>query len=366
MHKYSQKIRMVVLSTVLSALFPGMLNAQMSEENRQTLQTAENQFISIVAVGDIMMGSTYPVISLPPDDGKGLFTALEKELKKGDIVFGNLEGPFVDNGLPVKCKSKSPFCFEFLTPTRYVAHLKDAGFTTINIANNHTFDCGIKGVDNTISVLRSAGIEAIGGINTTRIFLKNKSVVFAGFSFTLNDHAYSINDIDTAKNIVKKLKDENDIVIVSFHGGSEGKSATRLSGKDEMFLGENRGNVTNFSRSIIDVGADLVLGHGPHVLRALELYKGKFIAYSLGNFLTYKLFNTAGPNSLSVILTLRINAINGDFIDGTLIPLKLNRDGLPEIDPSGEAIALLKRLSREDIRDNPLLVDEKNGSISPL
>jgi poly-gamma-glutamate capsule biosynthesis protein CapA/YwtB (metallophosphatase superfamily) len=107
-----------------------------------------------------------------------------KGLKKGDIVFGNLEGPFIDNSFPAKCKNKSPYCFEFLIPTRYVAYLRDAGFTTISIANNHTFDCGIKGVDNTISVLRNAGIEAIGGINTARIFLKDKSVVFVGFSFT--------------------------------------------------------------------------------------------------------------------------------------------------------------------------------------
>ena len=157
------------------------------------------------------------------------------------------------------------------------------------------------------------------------MFVKGKHVAVAGFSFTLSDHAYSIHDIDMAKDIVRKLKEENDIVIVSFHGGAEGRSATRLSNVNEIFLGEPRGNVMKFSRSVIDAGADLVLGHGPHVLRALEVYTGKLIAYSLGNFLTYKMFNVKGPNGLSAILTIRMNANNGEFTDGTLIPLKAHK-----------------------------------------
>ena len=167
-----------------------------------------------------------------------------------------------------------------------------------------------------------------------------------------------------AKDIVRKLKEENDIVIVSFHGGAEGKSATRLSNVNEKFLGESRGNVMKFSRSVIDAGADLVLGHGPHVLRALEVYKGKLIAYSLGNFLTYSMFNVKGPSGLSAILTIRMNAQNGEFTDGTLIPLKLTKDGIPEIDPSGEATKLVKKLTKQDIKTRALIIDEATGSLS--
>jgi hypothetical protein len=167
-----------------------------------------------------------------------------------------------------------------------------------------------------------------------------------------------------ARDIVGKLKEENDIVIVSFHGGAEGKSATRLSNINEKFLGESRGNVMKFSRSVIDSGADLVLGHGPHVLRALEVYKGKLIAYSLGNFQTYSMFNVKGPSGLSVILSIRMATKNGEFTDGTLIPLKLTKDGIPEIDPSGEATKLVRKLTRLDIKSRALIIDEIVGSLT--
>jgi hypothetical protein len=119
-----------------------------------------------------------------------------------------------------------------------------------------------------------------------------------------------------------------------------------------------------FSRSVIDAGADLVLGHGPHVLRALEVYKSKLIAYSLGNFLTYSMFNVKGPNGLSAILTIRMNTKNGEFADGTLVPLKLTKDGIPEIDPLAEATTLVKKLSRQDIKSRALIIDETRGSLS--
>jgi hypothetical protein len=167
-----------------------------------------------------------------------------------------------------------------------------------------------------------------------------------------------------AQEIVKKLKEENDIVIVSFHGGGEGKSALHIFNTNEKFLGEKRGNVMQFSRAVIDAGADLVLGHGPHVLRALEVYKGKFIAYSLGNFLTYKLFNMKGMNSLSAILTIKIDARTGAFTGGTVIPVKLSKHGIPELDSRGEATKLLKRLTATDIRDSVLAINEETGALS--
>ena len=78
-----------------------------------------------------------------------------------------------------------------------------------------------------------------------------------------------------------------DIVIVSFHGGAEGSEYTNITKKTEIFLGENRGNPYEFSRVAIDAGADVIFGHGPHVTRSMDIYKNRFIAYSLGNFATY-------------------------------------------------------------------------------
>jgi poly-gamma-glutamate capsule biosynthesis protein CapA/YwtB (metallophosphatase superfamily) len=364
MRANDKRIRIAAISVLSLVLVSGFLLAQSIEKEDPAPKVNNDSYITITAVGDIMMGSTYPSDHLPPEDGKGIFAGVREKLKAGDIVFGNLEGPLIDNGTPVKCKNKTSQCFEFVTPTRYAGHLKDAGFSVMNIANNHTFDCGVTGAENTINTLKTVNIEATGGATIARVFVKGKHVVVVGFSFMLSDNAYSIHDIDMAKDIVKKLKEENDIVIVSFHGGAEGRSATRLTNVNEMFLGEPRGNVMKFSRSVIDAGADLVLGHGPHVLRAIEVYRGKLIAYSLGNFLTYKMFNVKGPNGLSAILTIRMNADNGEFADGILIPLKLTKDGIPEIDPSGEAIKLLKELTRQDIKSKALTIDETTGSLS--
>jgi poly-gamma-glutamate capsule biosynthesis protein CapA/YwtB (metallophosphatase superfamily) len=345
-------------------LLSSLLQAQPLEKNGPLPENHEDDRLVIVAVGDIMMGSTHPSNMHPPEDGKGIFSGVLEKLKPGDIVFGNLEGPLIDQGAPKKCTTKLPQCYEFITPARYAGHLKDAGFNVMNIANNHTFDCGVAGVESTANALKTAGIEVTGGATIARMSVKGKQVAIVAFSFTLSEYAYSILDIDMAKEIVKKLKEENDIVIVSFHGGAEGKSAIRTLNVNEKFLDEHRGNVVKFSRSVIDAGADLVLGHGPHVLRALEVYKGRLIAYSLGNFLTYKMFNVNGVNGLSAILTLRINPQTGEFISGDIIPLKLTKDGISEIDPRGEATVLLKRLTAKDIKKSLLIFDEQSGSLS--
>ena len=151
-------------------------------------------------------------------------------------------------------------------------------------------------------------------------------------------------------------------MIVSFHGGAEGRSAQHVADRNEIFLGENRGNVVRFARSVVEAGADLVLGHGPHVLRAMEVYQGKLIAYSLGNFLTYGLFNLKGANGISAILKVRLDPETGRFLDGQLVPVKLVNGGLPEIDPEGEGVRIVRRLSEEDLDSRQLTVDE-NGCL---
>lgn len=312
--------------------------------------------ISIAAVGDIMMGTTYPEKKLPPKDGSGIFDHVKKEFQGHDIVFGNLEAPLADEGLPSKCLVKSKNCHEFRTPVRYSGYLKDAGFNVVSIANNHAFDFGFRGMQSTKKALESAGIMSAGGEDVAYLNVKDKKIAIAGFSFLPSSlYSYSIRDISQAAKIIKKLKESNDIVIVSFHGGAEGRSAVNVSDSEEVFLKEKRGNVIRFSRAVIDAGADLVIGHGPHVLRAMEIYKGKFIAYSLGNFLTYG-FNTSGPNGLSVVLKINMDAETGDFVDGEMVPVKLLNQGIPEGDSSMEAIKLIKKLTAQDMPSTPLLI----------
>ena len=162
--------------------------------------------IRIVAVGDIMMGSSYPANCLPPDDGKNLFAGVHNMLKTGDIVFGNLEGPLMDNGTPTKCRIKTQYCFEFITPTRYAGYLKNAGFTVLNIANNHTSDCGTAGVTSTINTLKAYGIESAGGINIAHLNVKQKRAAVTGFSFTAGEYSHSIHDFAGAQPLTAVLK----------------------------------------------------------------------------------------------------------------------------------------------------------------
>ena len=325
-----------------------------------------DNYLTIVAVGDIMMGTTYPIDILPPDDGKGMFKSVQGEFQGGDVVFGNLEGSLCDDVNPVKCKVPlSGNCFEFVMPTRYVSHLNDAGFSVLNIANNHILDFGLEGAESTITSLRNAGIQVTGGETIAYLRKNGIKIAVTGFSYKASSCAYSILDIPEAKEIVARLKKSHDIVIVSFHGGAEGRHALHVPNRDEIFLEENRGNVVKFAHAVIDAGADMVIGHGPHVLRAMEVYKGRLIAYSLGNFLTYGLFNLKGPNSLSVILKARIDATTGNFLDGRLVPVRLINGGIPEIDPTSNAIRLIKDLTATDIKLRSIVIED-SGVIRPL
>jgi poly-gamma-glutamate capsule biosynthesis protein CapA/YwtB (metallophosphatase superfamily) len=306
------------------------------------------EFITVAAVGDIMMGTDHPEDLLPPNGGEGIFNSVTGLLKGQDLVIGNLEGPLIDGGTPAKCAETGRNCYEFRTPVSFVRRLKEAGFNAMSIANNHAFDFGPEGVKSTIKALGSAGIGAAGGRETALIEAKGKRVAVAGFSFTASPYSHDLNDIQKASEVVRKLGGTHDIVIVSFHGGAEGKDALHVAGK-ETFLGEERGDVVAFAHAAIDAGADMVIGHGPHVPRAVEIYKGKLIAYSLGNFLTYERFNISGPNGLSVILRARMDSTTGDFAGGELVPVRIMGKGIPEPDPMGGAVKLIKELTAQDI-----------------
>ena len=124
-----------------------------------------------------------------------------------------------------------------------------------------------------------------------------------------NNGTIDINDHKNAISLVQKLDSLCDIVIVSFHGGAEGANHTHITRNNEIFLGENRGNPYKFSRDVIDAGADIVFGHGPHVTRAIDIYKDRFIAYSLGNFATYGRFNLNGVSGIAPIVKVFVNKL---------------------------------------------------------
>ncbi len=317
-----------------------------------------NLSLSVAAVGDIMMGTTHPKDLLPPNDGKGIFDEVKSALQDHDLVFGNLEGPLLDGGTTKKCE-KYNYCFAFRTPTRYVAYLREAGFMAMGVANNHASDFGEEGRMSTLRTLYGAGIQPAGGVAVAKFYVKGRRIAVAGFSYSTSTlYSFNILNIPRAKKIIAGLKAENDIVIVSFHGGSEGRKYQHVPRRPEIFMGEERGDVMRFSRSVIDAGADMVIGHGPHVLRAMEVYQGKLIAYSLGNFLTYARFSLKGVSGISAVLNARIDAETGEFIDGRIVPMKLVGEGIPVPDSERGAITIIRTLNQQDFPESKLVITD--------
>jgi len=326
-------------------------------DNSAVVQVEPARAIRIAAVGDIMMGTTFPESILPPEDGATLFRSVAPLLAGHDVVFGNLEGPLTDASLSPKCpkpRRDGLPCFAFRTPPRYAARLAEAGFTAVNVANNHSLDFGMEGLDNTLAALDNAGIQPVGGERVAVFTIEGKNVAVAGFSYSLRTrYVHPLLDIEAAREIVAELKGKYDLVVVSFHGGAEGAPAMRVADAEEKFLGEQRGNVVRFARAAVDAGADLVLGHGPHVPRALEVYRGKLIAYSLGNFAVYSMFNIKGPNGLGYALQVELDPETGDVVRFRTPSVVLRHPGIPDPDPSGKAEALLRKLSEEFLAGEP-------------
>ncbi|MBP2676242.1 MAG: capsule biosynthesis protein [Deltaproteobacteria bacterium] len=340
---------------LLLALLPGL--PAPAEDNVAIPPAEDLPAIRVAAVGDIMMGTTFPEPILPPEDGATLFRSVAPLLAGNDVVFGNLEGPLTDVERSPKCpkpRRNGRPCFAFRTPPRYAARLAEAGFTAVNIANNHALDFGMEGLDNTLNALDAAGIEAVGGERVAVFAVSGKSVAVAGFSYSFRTpYVHPLQDVDAAREIVAELKGEYDRVVVSFHGGAEGAGAMRVADAEEEFMGENRGNVVRFARAVVDAGADLVLGHGPHVPRAIEVYRGKLIAYSLGNFAVYSMFNIKGPSGLGYVLQVDLDPETGDVVRFRTLSVALRMPGIPDPDPSGKAEALLRRLSEEFLAGEP-------------
>ena len=154
-----------------------------------------------------------------------------------------------------------------------------------------------------------------------------------------------------------------DLVVVAMHAGAEGSNATHVPHGTETFLGENRGDSRRFAHAVVAAGADLVVGSGPHVIRGVERYHGRLIAYSLGNFAGYKNFGTGGTLSLSAILRVQLRG-DGAFAGGTWVSLRLDGNALPHPDPSHASARLVAQLSREDFGSSAAHI-AADGAIRP-
>ena len=354
---------------------PAVSAGQPSESGERTpVQPATPAFlppsydeIVITAVGDVMLGTTFPDDSggdLPPNDGAGILDEVAPILKHGDVVFGNLEGPLVDGGDSAKCHGKKiGTCFAFRVPTRYGAHLKSAGFNVMGLANNHALDFGTEGRESSRHVLDGQGIAHTGEVgDIAHLTVKGRKVDVIAFATYPN--AYNLLDLDDALNAIRQARSEADLVIVSFHGGAEGSTHQHVLEGDETFLGEDRGDLRRFTHAAVDAGAQLVVGSGPHVVRGMEIYQGKLIAYSLGNFATYGPFNLKGENGLSLILEAHVLP-DGTFLRGQVYAVKQDKPGGPKLDNSLAIVPILRELSRSDFGGTAVVVGPRGEVWQP-
>ncbi len=312
-----------------------------------------------------MLGSSFPDETgglLPPDDGKELLSEVTPLLARADVAFANLEGPLLDAGTSAKCaRSRPGRCFAFRVPTRYGRHLQAAGVDVVSLANNHVGDFGDAGRTSTRATLGALGIRYAGAPGeVARLEVRGTRVAVVAFAFSssVND----LRDLPEAARIVAQAKAGADLVVVSVHGGAEGADRQHVPSGREEFLGEDRGDLRAFARTVVEAGADLVLGHGPHVVRGMEVLKGRLVAYSLGNFATYGGMNLSGPNGLTLVLEVRL-APDGAFLGGKIHPARQEKPGGPRLDPAGSIIPLVRRLSQEDFGPTAVRVAD-DGTIS--
>lgn len=320
--------------------------------------------ISIIGVGDIMMGTAYPEPVLPPENGRYLMKEVEGILRDADVTMGNLEGVLLDEGGTPKTCRDPKVCYVFKSPTRYVQNLVNAGFDVMSLANNHAGDFGETGRKSSMKTLEEAGIYHAGQLQQKFVVFEKNGTRFGFVAFAPNSNCVPLNDIPGAKALVAHLDSLVDIVIVSFHGGAEGPRYQHVTRQTEIFHGEDRGNVWFFAHAVIDAGADVVFGHGPHVIRAVEVYKDRFIAYSMGNFCTYGGINVSGINGIAPIIKV-VTDRNGRFLNGFITSTyQVARDRV-KIDPEKRALAKTIELTKKDFPEVSLHFDE-NGFITYL
>jgi len=316
---------------------------------------------TLSAVGDTIMAAAPRFV--PPDGGAGLFDAVAPALRS-DLQMANLEEPITDTTTSTKCSSKSlgKTCFAYRAPSGFAAVLHRAGFDVVNIANNHALDYGTTGHADTEHLLSAAGVAWTGTPGRIAVVtVKGVKVAVVGFA----PYAWANNllNIPACAKVIARARTMADIVVVQAHMGGEGAKYQHVPHGPQYFLGENRGDAIAFSHAMIDAGADIVIGHSPHVLRAMEFYKGHLIAYSLGNFTGYHALNTGGPMGVSLVLRVTLRG-DGAFVKASMVPISVVSPGLPRPDPARRAITTVRALTRSDFPSTGATI-ATSGAINP-
>ena len=333
----------------LSRAFPASGGAPAAAPKRHVTRTAPARravpsgTVTIAWGGDTVLGSTF---GLPPDQGRVMLAHVAPVFRAADIGWVNLEEA-LSNTTTAKCAGATPgTCYAFGAPMSYARTLPASGIRIVNLANNHADDYGAAGQASTLAALRAAHVAWDGKPGEIEV-LRIHGVRVAFLGFAPYKWASRLDNIPAAVKLVKRAAAMADVVVVAIHAGAEGSTADHVPNGTEYFLGENRGNSRAFAHAVINAGADLVVGSGPHVIRGVQWYHGKLIAYSLGNLAGWHTFGMGGTLSESGIVTVTIRG-DGSIAAGRWTSLLLEEPGVPVIDSGRESLALVQQLSRED------------------
>lgn len=318
--------------------------------------------IKFLFVGDIMPGTNYPNASYLPRSCFKLFEPAHELIKSADVAIANLEGVFASGGGKAKNCKDPKTCYVFGMPDEYAECIKETGFDILGVANNHVNDFGPEGMRNTARILEEKAFHFAGFSSHPYTILEYSKLKIGYCAFAPHTGTLNLKNYAYARELVSRLDSICDIVVVNFHGGAEGRDHQHVTREDEVFLGYNRGNVYRFAHEVIDAGADVVVGHGPHVVRAVEFYKGKLIAYSLGNFCTYARFNLSGPNAYAPALEVTLSD-SGTFISSRIHSFYQSGEGGPVSDSLNRAANKIFELTRTDFPEKDIKIDDEGWII---
>ena len=319
---------------------------------------ATSPTVSFSFVGDTILGNTPRV---PSNPGAYLAPIAKPLSSDSDVVFGNLEGTLTAGGTS-KCPAGSTStCYTFRNPPSFARSLASAGFGVLNLANNHSYDYGSAGLRSTENAITKAGMRYTG-LPGQITYLKRHGVHIAIVAFAPYGRTNNLLDLSAAARLIRRAHSQAGIVVVYMHAGAEGSNADHVTGREEHYAGEDRGNPKRFAHMAIDNGANLVVASGPHVLRGMEFYKNRLIAYSLGDFANYYNFSSAGTLSCSLVLHVTLGP-HGGFKNAQLVSVQLARNGHATV--GGDSLGFVSSLSRQDFGTHAARVRRDGRVLAP-
>lgn len=363
MREGTRPVRRALLLLAAATLVAGLLFGAVALVTRDHAAQAApvlppGRPVTIAWGGDTTLGSSF---GLPPQDGFAVLKDVATVLGAADLSAVNSEGTYATGGTS-KCGSgPSENCFAFRAPPQNTTALRRAGVDIVNLANNHAFDFGAIGLGQTVTALTRHHVAVTGRPGEITVLpVAGAKVAFVGFA--AYPWASSITDLPGVGALIRRAGARANVVVAFMHAGAEGADRTHTPVGGEEAFGEQRGDARAFAHAAVDAGADLVLGSGPHVLRGIEIYRDRLIAYSLGNLGGYRNFAGGGTLSLSGILRTTLDA-DGTFLTARLSSLRLDATDVPHPDPQHGAAKLVTDVSRSDFGARGAVVRSATGQV---